>query len=64
MFKFIKYDDTEKNSSKIKKIVSKNTYLSHMQENIIISVIVRLLFFHNYFSVEIETLKRKVVKRR
>lgn len=63
MFKFIKYDDTEKNSSKIK-IVSKNTYLSHMQENIIISVIVRLLFFHNYFSVEIETLKRKVVKRR
>lgn len=62
MFKFIKYDDTEKNSSKIK-IVSKNTYLSHMQENII-SVIVRLLFFHNYFSVEIETLKRKVVKRR
>lgn len=64
MFKFIKYDDTEKNSSKIKKkIVSKNTYLSHMQENII-SVIVRLLFFHNYFSVEIETLKRKVVKRR
>lgn len=63
MFKFIKYDDIEKNSSKIKKIVSKNTYLSHMQENII-SVIVRLLFFHNYFSVEIETLKRKVVKRR
>lgn len=63
MFKFIKYDDIEKNSSEIKKIVSKNTYLSHMQENII-SVIVRLLFFHNYFSVEIETLKRKVVKRR